>query len=223
MREDCVVLDLGAGAEPTIGVDDRLATCTYVGLDVSRAELLRAPTGSYDEIVVVDATELRPELEGRFDLVVSWFALEHVKPLEQAVRNVRSYLRPGGRFVAYCSGRFAVASVLNRMLPESVANRLLRGLIGRAEESIHPAYYDHCWYSALGELFIDGWERSEIVPRYTGGKYFRFSRPIHAIYLVYEELIWRADKRNLAPYYLIDATRSSMNRGASTMPPPQPP
>jgi SAM-dependent methyltransferase len=175
-------------------------------LDVSRAELLRAPSASYDEIVVADATEPTSELEGRFDLVVSWFALEHLRPLRGAVHNLRSYLRPGGRFVAYCSGRLAIASLLNRTLPRPISGCLLRRFSDRAEESIHRAYYDQCTYSALRALFADGWERSEVVPRYTGGKYFRFSRPLHAIYLCYEESIYRADKRNLAPYFLIDAT-----------------
>jgi len=206
MQNGCAVLDLGAGARPTIAPPDRPSGCTYVGLDISLAELRRAPAGSYDELAVADVAIRSPELEGRFDLVVSWFALEHVQLLEPVLRNVRSYLRPGGRFVAYCAGRFSVASLLNRALPPALSSRLLQRLLGRAEESNHSAHYDRCSYSALDALLSDGWERREIVPNYTGAKYFRFSRALRASYLVYEEVICRTDKRDLAPYYLIDAT-----------------
>src|SRR5689334_6023036 len=99
LAPDTTVLDLGAGANPVVAPEQRPPGCTYFGLDVSAAELERAPAGSYDQAVVADAATELPELEGRFDLVVSLFALEHVDDVGTAVVNARSYLQPGGRLL----------------------------------------------------------------------------------------------------------------------------
>jgi SAM-dependent methyltransferase len=209
LDQGCVVLDLGAGAKPTVPPDARPGECVYVGLDISAAELRRAPAGSYDETVVVDAAAVpQPQLAGRFDLVVSLFALEHVENLEAVLANARTYLRPGGRMLAYLSGRYSPTSVVNRGLPSAAGAALVRRLNGRPPESIHPAHYDRCSYRQLSGLLADGWAASEVVACYWGEKYFRFSRPVHALYGVYEELVFRADRRQLATHYLIDATRA---------------
>jgi SAM-dependent methyltransferase len=203
--DGCAVLDLGAGARPVVPVRRRPENCTYVGLDVSRDELVRAPAGSYDEIAVTDAAVLEPTLRGRFDLVVSMFALEHVENLEASLANARAYLRSGGRLIAYFSGRYSVPSTLNRILPERVSEGLLGRLTGRDPDSVYSARCDRCSDRDLRELVSRGWAHAEIVPCFWGEKYFRFSRPLHAAYLVYEELAWRGGRRQLATHYLVDA------------------
>ena len=105
MRPGMSVLDLGSGKMPALNPDCRPAGLNYVGLDITAGELARAPSGSYDETVVSDVLEFRPELEGRFDLALSLFLFEHVEPLNAAIENVRRYLRPGGRLIAQLAGR----------------------------------------------------------------------------------------------------------------------
>ena len=103
------VLDVGAGWKPSVARADRPADCWYVGLDMSIDELQRAPEGSYSALVVSDICHERiPRLEGYFDLVISCQVLEHIRPLPPAVANLRAYLRPGGRLVAFFSGAFSV-------------------------------------------------------------------------------------------------------------------
>jgi SAM-dependent methyltransferase len=204
----CAVLDLGSGSQPTVAPDARPAGCVYVGLDVSAAELRRAPAGSYDETVVSDAALRRAELEGRFDLAISLFALEHVEDLERTLANTAAYLRRGGRFLAYLSGRNSAASALNRALPAPLSATLVERLTGRDRETIHRARYDRCTYRQLRELLGDRWTEREVVACYWGEKYFRFSRPLHAAYCVYEEAVSSADRRQLATHYLIGAVRA---------------
>jgi hypothetical protein len=128
-----------------------------------------------------------------------------VKPLDAALANLHSYLRPGGRLLAHLSGRFAAFSLLNRALPARLSGPLMKRMLGREPDTVFPAAYDRCWYGALRELLAPRFSEFEIVPLYTGGYYFTFSRTLSAAYLAYEEWASRARRANLAPYYLIEA------------------
>ena len=203
---DACVLDVGAGKHPTFPVEDRPLGCRYVGLDLTASELDAAPPGSYQDVVVADAVTPVPALEECFDLVVSWQVLEHVKPLATAIENVRSYLRPGGRFLAHLSGTFSVFGMLSRLLPPRTTRFLANRVVARPRADIFPAYYDHCYDAALRRMGI-GWSRFEVVPRFYGADYVAFSPTLRAVYLGYEEWTRQHRHTNLAGYYLIDATR----------------
>ena len=200
------ILDLGGGAAPSLGPEQRPADSLYVGLDISASELARAPAGAYDEIVEADARERQPDLEGRFDLVLSWFLLEHVSSVQRTLDNVRAYLRPGGHLVAQAAGARSVFGLLNRAVPERLARWSLVRLQGRFPESIFSAHYDNCTYSGLTESLC-GWEQAAVTPLNTGVGYFRFSRLLAATYIAYEEWVHRGAHRELAAYYLVTARR----------------
>src|SRR5438045_1693031 len=113
------VLDVGGGRRPTIAPEERPDGSHYVGLDVSASELETAPPGSYEEKVVSEAEILRPELVGRFDLIVAWQVLEHFRDLPEAAQAFHEYAKDGGWLVACLSGRHAVFAVGTRILPET--------------------------------------------------------------------------------------------------------
>jgi SAM-dependent methyltransferase len=169
-------------------------------------ELESAPPRSYDEIVAGDIVEFRPELRDRFDLVVSWQVLEHVRPLSEALENIRRYLVPGGTFVAQLSGRFSVFALVNRLIPRRVGLWALASLLGRNPHSVFPAYYDQCWHDALVRL-TSHWHSVEILPRYAGSGYLAFIPPLQRTYRLYENWLARRNYRNLATHYLISARR----------------
>jgi len=198
------ILDVGSGRRPSIPLEQRPAGCRYVGLDLSLAELQRAPAGSYDEMHVADVIERVPELEGRFDLVVSWQVLEHVKPLAVAIENLRAYLRPGGRLVVQMSGAYSAFGLLNRLVPQRLGVWALQRLLNRDPETVFPAYYDGCTYHALTRMFRR-WHGAEILPLYRGAGYFRFLRPVQSGYVAYEEWALRGRHHNLATHYLVAA------------------
>ena len=207
LHEGARVLDVGAGWRPSVAPVERPPRCWYVGLDVSARELERAPSGSYDELVRSDiSAERLGALQGRFDFVISCQVLEHVKPLPPAVDNLRSYLRPGGRLLAFFSGTFSAYGLVNRVLPRRASVWLMNALLSRPPDTIFPAHYDRCWASALERVFRD-WSEVGIVPRWFGAPYFAWSRPLQAVYVGYEEWARRAGRDNLAPYYLVDAVR----------------
>src|SRR5262249_39728423 len=117
LNSDISILDVGSGRRPSVPVERRPASCHYVGLDLSNAELALARPGSYQETWACDITIGLAELRNRFDLAVSWQVLEHVRPLAAAIDNIYSYLKPGGHLVATLSGTFSIFGLLNRIIP----------------------------------------------------------------------------------------------------------
>jgi SAM-dependent methyltransferase len=198
------ILDVGAGRRPAILPDARPPGTFYVGLDISEAELGEASTGSYDQVIVTDITRPHPALNEQFDLIVSFYALEHVKPLDDAFANMRAYLRPKGRLVAVLAGTFAGFALIHRLMPHRVGSWIQKRLYNRPPESTFPAYYHHCWYSRL-ERILKLWDRAEIAPYYTAASYFRFSRYVQAFFIGYEEWTYQRNHRNLASHYLVTA------------------
>ena len=179
---------------------------TYVGLDISQTELGAAGQDAYDETVVADILKRRRELEGRFDLILSWQVLEHVDSMEQALENIRAYMRPGGRFVALLSGSRSIQALLARAIPYPVANRLMKRLMGSQEGEKFPTRYDGCTAKAL-EPLLARWSEHGTVPRYKAGAYVRFFGPLERVYIEYENWVERTGRVKLATHYVIWAVR----------------
>lgn len=198
------VLDVGSGALPTIAPADRAEGCTYVGLDLSADELARAPEGSYDETVVGDVSQPLPELAGTFDLAVSWMVLEHVADVEGALRNLHSYLRPGGHLLAQFPGRHSLFGRLNRAVPAGVAPFVVRHVV-RSSHRVFRPYYDRCHRSGMAEVLDGTWDDWEVEPIFAGAFYFAFARPLFAAALAWEEWAYRTGRDDLASYYCVQA------------------
>lgn len=203
---DISVLDIGGGRQPAIAPQNRPRNCHYVGLDVSACELGAAPAGTYDEKWVSDITLRVADLDGRFNLAVSWQVLEHVKSVAAALENIRSYLRPGGRLVASLSGSFSAFALINQILPSPLGSLTMKSLLGRNPDTIFPAYYNRCWHSALKSL-LKPWSEFSITPAYLGAVYFGFSPTMQLLYLRYEEWALRKRYANLATQYVISARK----------------
>lgn len=207
VRPGMRILDVGGGRHPTIAPAERPPGCHYVGLDLSREEMEKAGTESYDEMVVADVTEWIPRFEDSFDLIVSWQVLEHVKPLDGAFENVRMYLRRGGRFIAQMSGKFSAFGLINQALPGRAGLWVLTQFVGKNPSEVFPAFYHRCWYSALNRILAP-WSRREIIPLHVGAvPYWRFSTLLQSLYVGYEEWAYRSGRANLASYYVVDAVR----------------
>ena len=207
LRPGIRILDAGAGRFPTLPLSQRPPGCQYVGLDISGDELSKAGDGAYDEVALADLTQRVPELEGNFDLILSFQVMEHVKPLDRAIENLREYLRPGGRLIAQMSGKFSVFGIANQLLPSKAAMFVLTRLVGKDPAHVFPAPYHQCWHGALMRM-SPTWSRFEVVPLYQGAMpYFRFSKVLRSLYLGWEEWVRLGEHVNLAAYYVVDAER----------------
>lgn len=206
LRPGCVVIDIGGGRNPAIPRSSLPAGATYIGLDLSATELAAAPTGSYDRVIEADVTTKQAELVGCADVVVSWQVLEHVAPLDVAIANIYTYLRAGGLFVAQLSGGRSAFALINRTIPHGLAKFAMKQLLHRDPESVFPAPYDRCTYSALSRT-LSGWSDVRIVPRYRGATYFSFMPIVQSTYLGFEDLMVRGNHLDLATHYLVSARR----------------
>ncbi len=205
VEPDQQILDIGSGAKPTLPPDSRLRGVRYVGLDPSREELEKAPSGSYDDTIVAPAEQHVPGHEGEFDLAVSFMAFEHIQPLDLALENIRTYLRPGGRLIAQLAGGRSPFALANRVIPFRSTRWVLARAQDRPAESVFPSRYDRCTYSGLSGMLTGRWSEAEVVPIHNAYGYVEFSRMLRALYIGFEEWAHRGDHREIASCYLIKA------------------
>jgi SAM-dependent methyltransferase len=204
--QDMTILDVGAGRKPTIPTAWRPPGTQYVGLDIDGGEIAAAAPGSYDEAQVGDIGTRIPDLEDRFDLVFSWFVLEHVANVPAAIENMRSYLKPGGQMVSMLSGTYGLFALLARVIPHSVRVRLLTRYQGVKPEERFATHHHHCTYGGLEDV-LRVWSSHEIIPLYRAAGYVSRWRSVERAYLAYEDWLVRRQYVNLAPYYFIHAVR----------------
>jgi len=202
----CRILDVGAGKTPVFSSEMRPTGCEYVGLDISRSELEGAPPGSYDSFEVGDITKRTPQLENGFDFVVTMQLLEHVKSLDDALDNIYSYLRPGGQFLGQLSGTFSFFALAGRVIPIGVTRAILSWAQHRDPASVFPAYYHHCWASAIRKI-TPQWDAVDVIPIWGGSAYLTRSRPLMALNTAYEYWGIAGNHANLATHYIINGRR----------------
>jgi len=120
------VLEIGAGANPTLPPAEVSARgLRYTTNDISAGELAKAPA-AYETLLLDMATASGAALpQAAFDLVFSRMVNEHVADGERYHRNILAALRPGGVAVHCFSTLYALPFVVNRLVPERLASRLL--------------------------------------------------------------------------------------------------
>lgn len=182
------ILDIGGGANPVVPVEIvRELNLDYTVLDISAGELEKAPS-DYRK-VVADITKDVTEVEGGFDLAFSKMLAEHVKDARRFHENVFRLLRPGGIAIHFFPTLFAFPFVVNRLMPEALAEKVLLALTPyRNRSGRHakfPAYYQ--WTTGptpgqLARLQSVGFEIEEYVALYGHGGYYEKIKPVLALH-----------------------------------------
>lgn len=208
LRPDMTILDIGAGRLPTLATDERPVGSRYIGLDLSADEMRAAGPHAYDEMLVADLISPVSALQGTVDLAVSWQVFEHVKPLGQALDNIREYLTPAGTLISLFSGRWSAFGILNMLMPNRIGAPIVNRIMDRREinRPVFAAFYDGCSDRQLRRMTTE-WRSVEIVPLFHGASYFRFSSALTRLYLAYENWAHERNKANLATHYLLIAQK----------------
>ena len=144
------VCELGGGAQPALDLafmKQHDIDCLVV--DISQSELDKAPDG-YDKLVadVSSPSFQTGQYDGSYDLVFSRTVAEHVSDPARFHMNARRLLRKGGIAMHFFPTLWWPPFVLNRMLPETLSERLLLHFAPYREKSgiggKFPAYYRWC-------------------------------------------------------------------------------
>ncbi|MES0873930.1 class I SAM-dependent methyltransferase [Sinimarinibacterium thermocellulolyticum] len=140
------LIEIGGGANPSFGSDEvRALDLDYTLLDISQAELDKAPPGY--RTLCADIASPTLQIDADYDFAFSHMLAEHVRDAECFHRNVWRLLRPGGYALHFFPTLWAPPFVVNWMLPERLADGLLRRLApgrDRYRQAKFPAYYHWC-------------------------------------------------------------------------------
>jgi len=143
--EECMsagqcILEVGGGAHPSL--QDR-SQVEYTIVDPDQEELLKAPT----DIRQIRSTAQEMQSDKTYDLVVSKMVLEHVPNPESFHKSVLRLLKPGGRAIHFFACRNSLPAWVNRFLPESWGEGILKVLKNR-DLTDQPKYEAH--YKRVG-------------------------------------------------------------------------
>lgn len=176
------VCEIGGGANPSLPLSfARERGLEYTILDVSRAELDKAPDG-YRKVAADICGDNLP-LAGRFDFMFSKMLAEHVASGHAFHRNVFRLLAPGGLAFHFFPTLYAPAFVANRLLPEDVSSRALQAFAPRDphQHGKFPARYSWCRGPTRPQLARLRSLGYEIVAYrgFFGHDYYRWIPPLH--------------------------------------------
>lgn len=161
---DADILELGGGRRPSFELSDMPANLkSYTVNDISKEELALVPEGY--RTACFDVSGDASEFEGRYDVVFSRFLAEHVQDGAAMHRNIHKVLKPGGVAFHLIPTLYALPFVINRILPERLAEKVLSLNPRREISPKFPAYYSWCRGDtpAMRGLFRRiGYERVEI-------------------------------------------------------------
>jgi SAM-dependent methyltransferase len=203
-----VVVDVGGGRRCHFAHRRRPGSgVRIVAVDVSAEEL--ALNHEVDEKRVGDATRGLPLADGEAAMIVTRSVLEHLRDVEPFVADAARALAPGGWFVHVFPSKYAPFSLANRLLPHSLASRLLRLLIPGSEGRLgFRAYYDRTYASGMRQLLErHGFAVEELRVGWYQSEYFGFLVPLYAASALYELAVRAAGAQDLAANVLIVARR----------------
>lgn len=210
-RPGQVVIDVGGGKDcPFLPYVNEPSTHLIIALDCSEEQLRR--NRHLDQKIVADAAAHGfPLRDGSADLVVSRSVVEHIRDNRAFFENCARVLRPGGAMIHVFPGRFAPFALLNQLLPNWLARRLVGYLLPEWAEDGNYGFldfYDRCYFSAMQDLLErNGFKNRKYTLSYYQSGYFAFFFPLFCLVLAYDLIAWGLGIRNLASAIIVRAER----------------
>jgi SAM-dependent methyltransferase len=212
--DPAVVVDIGAGRTTPYRVPK--GSCELIGLDLLREDLEANDALSQRVVANIVSDGIPSQAKGA-GLVTSRMVLEHVPDLERLAREIHDSLAPGGWTIHLFAARYSLFAILNRLLPESVAHRILFTL--RPESTGvggFATYYDHTSAPAAESVFRDGGMTNlETEVSYQVSQYFHFFFPLFILMRIWETLLDRLNFKSLASFVLLQARRPASPIGTN--------
>jgi SAM-dependent methyltransferase len=208
------LIEIGGGRDPLFGREALAELGAELTVnDISPTELAALPKG-YRTACFDIAGQLSPEeiARGGYDLAFSRMVFEHVADGKRAWENLFRLLAPGGVGLAFVPTLYAFPFVVNWLLPDDFAARIVKLIYKNRtddEDPVFPARYS--WTVArekkLAPMLSEiGYRETMVVPFYGHGYYqpFPIVRDVHA---KFTDLARARDWRFFASYAYIAARK----------------
>lgn len=211
----CAIVDVGGGARCAFASE--CSGSHIVAVDVSASELEK--NRDVSDRRVGDVTQQIPVSDNSCDIVASRYVLEHLQGVERFVQEAYRVLKPGGVFITLFPNKCAPFSLINRILPVSVARRLGYALKDKGKDfGIFPAYYEHCSPGAFRQLLeSQGFTSVDVRVSYSQSGYFNFFLPLALTFLCYEWAISRLNLTGLSAHVLVCAHKPKSGDGGEDL------
>jgi ubiquinone/menaquinone biosynthesis C-methylase UbiE len=109
-----------------------------VGYDYDLDSLKKHKT--FENRVRGDISHL-PFADGSFAIVTANMVFEHLKDPNRQMMEIYRVLKPGGILIFHTPNSLSYGTILARLIPEKIKNKVVLLLQGREEEDVFPAYY----------------------------------------------------------------------------------
>jgi len=209
-RDATVVVDVGGGKRCDFaGLKAPDANVVIVAVDIAPEELEH--NHDVDEKRIADVTQGLPFGDEEVDVIASRSVVEHLRDVQAFVLEADRVLKPGGYFIHLLPSKHSPVSVANRLLPNAVAKKILHFAIpGSPGRLGFPAYYDHCYPSAMEQLLLtNGFEIEALQLGFHQRDYFDFAFPLFLVNALYELVVFRLGRRDLCAVMLVVARKSA--------------
>ncbi len=196
---DAKVIDIGGGHNCSFARHRRAELNTYIiGMDILADELAQNPL--IDAAVVADACRPLPLQDGSIDVIVTRSVLEHLRDNASFLQDAQRVLRGSGYMVHVFPCKFSPFALLNQLLPNKFAQRLLYYFFPQWRATCgFKAYYKNCYYPRMISVMkASGLCVEQVRFRYYQSIYFKFFVPLYLLSLLYDLILWRLDVRLLA-------------------------
>lgn len=182
IRPGIEVVDVGGGKNPYLSAGTKADLgIRVIGVDISEAELVKAPPGTYDEIACADITRYRGQ--GSADVCICQAVLEHVRDTSAAFAAISSTLKPGGIALIFVPSRNAAFARLNLLLPQRLKQRLLYGIFPNAQRNQgFQSFYDRCTPRDFERMASDVGLSVVDSRYYFTSSYFSFFVPLYVVW-----------------------------------------
>lgn len=203
------VYDVGGGKTPFVSVKTKQRLQLIItGLDIDASELTKAPRGIYDHIIVGDVAAFDPQKPAA-DLVICQAVLEHVRNVDEAIKNISAVLKSGGQAALFIPSRNGLFARLNMILPERLKRFVLFKIFPETKHAQgFPAYYNRCTPKAIKHLCEEAGLSISHEEAYFYVSYFSFFFPLHLCWRLYQLLAYPIARNQCCEAFTIIAYKA---------------
>jgi SAM-dependent methyltransferase len=205
--EGALITDVGAGRDTPFAT--RLPrACSILGIDVLPADMDANPALAARIVYDIAQNGLPDEAMGS-DLVCSHFVLEHLPDLGEFAAEAFRVLRPGGVTVHRFAARWSIFALLNRLLPECAAQRVLFTLRPESRDvGGFATHYDRTDPRSAREAFeLAGFQNVRTELSWQVSQYFSWFVPLFLAARAWETIARRCRLEVAASYVVLTAQR----------------